>query len=82
MLSFSFNNPIEKKIRDYIKLSNDISIIKFKERHCAKPPYKINYDSTFLNDSNKKNNNVNVTVVSFIETIIILSVSFIIYKNI
>ena len=94
MLNFLFYNPLEKKLSEYIKLSNDISIKKLKDRYSIKPPYKIKYDFTSLSDYEnimKKNNfyenevnntNNSLIFVSIIETIVIFSISFVIYKNI
>jgi hypothetical protein len=65
MLSFPFYNPVEKKLSDYIKLSNDISIKKLKERYSIKPPYKIKYDFTSLSDyeNTKTDNNFNENII-------------------
>lgn len=56
MLSFPFYNPVEKKLSNYIKLSNEISISKFKERYSVKPPYKINYKLTLSDYENSIKN--------------------------
>jgi len=102
MFNFSFYNPINKNLRDYIKLSNNLSINKIKERNSLKPIYKINYDFTSLSDCettlNKTNYNENQIVIKtelfdnninnkfkfiyFIKTIIVFSISFVIYKKI
>ena len=97
MLSFPFNNPVKKNISDYVKLSNDISIQKLKKRHSEKLPYKINYDLTLSDyeNTNKNkgfngnldsivNNNldINCILVSLVETLVVFSITFVIYKNI
>jgi len=96
MFNFLFYKPVEKNFSDYIKLSNNIAINKFKERTSVKPIYKINYDLTSLsdyentakktnfNDENKiiKNIDNNLTCIYFIKTIIIFSITFVIYIKI
>jgi hypothetical protein len=52
MLRFTFYNPVEKNLSNYIKLSNENSISKFKERYSLKPPYKINYKLTLSDYEN------------------------------
>jgi len=65
MLSFPFYNPLEKNLSDYIKLSNDISMNKLKERYSKKPPYKIKHDFTSLSDyeNTTKENNFNENIL-------------------
>ena len=102
MFNFLFYKPVEKNLSDYINLSNNISINKFKERYSVKPIYKINYDLTSLsdyentvkktnfNDENKivikkdyvNNIDNNLTCIYFIKTIIIFSITFVIYIKI
>ena len=96
MFNFLFYKPVEKNFSDYIKLSNNIAINKFKERNSVKPIYKINYDLTSLsdyentakktnfNDENKiiKNIDNNLTCIYFIKTIIVFSITFVIYIKI
>jgi hypothetical protein len=96
MFNFLFYKPVEKNLSDYIKLSNNIAINKFKERTSVKPIYKINYDLTSLSDyentakktnfnnENKivKNIDNNLTCIYFIKTIIVFSITFVIYIKI
>ena len=101
MLSFLFHNPVKKNLSDYIKLSNDISINKLKERYSIKTLYKINYDFTSLSDyeNTTKENNIsenkiiikkkvndnldnNLIFISLIESIIVFSITFVIYRKI
>jgi hypothetical protein len=102
MFNFLFYKPVEKNLSDYIKLSNNTAINKFKEKTSVKPIYKINYDLTSLsdyentakktnfNDENKivikkenvKNIDNNLTCVYFIKTIIVFSITFVIYIKI
>ena len=95
MLGFPFHNPVKKNISDYIKLSNDISMQKLKDRYSVKSPYKINYDLTLSNCKNtNKNSNFNENVenvvtkyldanviVSLVETIVLFAITFVIYKK-
>jgi len=96
MFNYLFYKPVEKNLSNYIKLSNNIAINKFKERTSVKPIYKINYDLTSLsdyentakktnfNDENKivKNIDNNLTCIYFIKTIIVFSITFVIYIKI
>ena len=95
MLGFPFHNPVKKIISDYIKLSNDISMQKLKDRYSVKSPYKIKYDLTLSNCKNtNKNSNFNENVenvvtkyldanviVSLVETIVLFAITFVIYKK-
>ena len=101
MFNFLFYKPVEKNLSDYINLSNNISINKFKERYSVKPIYKINYDLTSLSDyeNTTKENNIsenkiiikkehidnlddNLIFISLIKSIIVFSITFVIYRKI
>jgi hypothetical protein len=65
MINFPFYNPIKKTLSDYIKLSNDISMNKMKERYknhslkndCILKNFSSNYENDCRDDDNNDDNN-------------------------